>query len=77
MKASAPAIVGSNMSSRNAGTFSGAIYVTNNPSQPRYQGGSSTYQVTSAFDASRCSGIYGASVTITPLSQTCRLSIKY
>lgn len=29
------------------------------------------------FDASRCSGIYGASATITPLSQTCRLSIKY
>ena len=29
------------------------------------------------FQASRSSSIYGASDTITPLSQTCRLSIKY
>lgn len=29
------------------------------------------------FQASRSSSIYGNSNTITPLSQTCRLSIKY
>lgn len=29
------------------------------------------------FDASRCSDVYGASTTVRPLSQTCRLSIKY
>ena len=73
-----PNITGDNVTRRNVVYGSDGVFVdTKEPSQPSYKGGSSSYLKTANFDASRSNTTYGNSTTVTPLSLSTKLILKY
>lgn len=55
--------------------FSGAFY--SDGSTGTGHGGANQANSNVYMNASRCSGVYGASSTVTPLSRKCKYFIKY
>lgn len=58
-----------------AGVFSGAFY--SDGSTGTGHGGANQANSNVYMNASRCSGVYGASSTVTPKSRKCKYFIKY
>lgn len=58
------------------GAPTGAFYVIKD-TQSAFDAKETQGQDPIAFDASRCSTIYGKSSTVTPISRKCRYFIKY